>query len=85
MLRSTWELANFYSGGGDCVKAAGGKAFVTLKQPVDGIVLLDVASFEVKMNDSAVKWHIFGERGVGQGGVGGEDVPLFFLGGFENL
>src|SRR6266581_3253552 len=84
-LRSTWKLANFYSGGGDRVKPAGGEALIAVKKAVDGVVLLDVAAFEVQMDDGAVKGDVLREWGVGQGGVGGEDVPLLFLGGFEDV
>ena len=85
MLRSTWELANFYSGWGDCVKPAGREALVTLEKAVDGVILLDIATFKVKVDDGAIEGKLVRERSVGQTGVGGEDVPLLFLGGFENL
>src|SRR5438874_13091087 len=75
-LCSTRKLADFYTGGGDCVKPAGGKAFVTLKKAVDGVILLDIAAFEMKMDDGAVEGLFLGERTFGQSGVGGEDVPL---------
>src|SRR5215204_3953853 len=84
-LRSTWELSNFYTGWGDCVKPAGGKALVTLEKAVDGVILLDIATFEVEVNDGAIEGKLLRERSVGQTGVGGEDVPLLFLSEFEDL
>src|SRR5882672_9438167 len=83
--RSARELADFYSGGGDRVKPAGRKPLVTLEKPVDGIILLDVAAFEVEVDDGAAERLFLSKRSVGQGGVGGEDIPLFFLGGVENV
>src|SRR5439155_9585716 len=84
-LRSTWKLANFYSGGGNCVKPAGGQTLVSLEKAIDGVILLDVAAFEVQMDDGAVEGDVLREWGVGQGGVGGEDLPLLFLGEFEDV
>ena len=82
-LCSTRKLADFYTGGGDCVKPAGGEALVTLKKAIDGVILLDVAACKVKVDDGAVEGKPLCERGVGQGRVGGEDIPLFLLGGLE--
>jgi hypothetical protein len=79
------ELAYFYAGGGNRVEAAGGQAFEAGEEAVDGIVLLYVAAFELEVDEGAIERFVLGERGHRQGGIGGDDFPLFFGGGGEDV
>lgn len=47
-----------------------------MKQPIDRVVLLDVAAFELKIHNAATKRHFQLKRRFGQSGIGGQDVEL---------
>ena len=44
---SRGQLADFYTRGGDRVEPAGRKTLVTGEEPVDGVVLFNIATFKL--------------------------------------
>src|SRR5688572_712666 len=84
----TRELTHFYTRRGHGVQAAGRQTLVALEEAGDGVVLLDVAAFELKVDDAAVElWRrvVAVEKGRRERGIGCDDFGLIFVGGFEHV
>lgn len=80
-----WKLADFDARAGHGVKPAGREALVSGKQPVDRVILLDIAGFDVHQNNGAIEGLCTAERRIGNIRVCGDQIQLLFVGGGQNL
>src|SRR5437016_5791629 len=79
------KLTNFHARSRDGVEPAGRKALVAGEQPIDRVVLFDVAAFQLQKYHAAVELDFLVEDRVHQRGIGREDVQLLRLCGFEEV
>ncbi len=80
-----WQLPDFDSAWGDDVEAGGGGAFVAGEEAVEGVILFDFALLDGQMDNRPAEPKIEFVGALRHFWVGGEDVELAVVGGFEHL